>query len=141
MKHLFLAYLFVIFFVSCKSKTENNAPVVLPTASTISPGSNDTSATLNNTAGNNTAGLTLNPEHGKPGHRCDLAVGAPLNAPPTTSIAPSTVASAPTIVPAATSKAEPKAEVASGALNPKHGDPGHRCDIAVGAPLNSKPTQ
>ena len=26
-------------------------------------------------------------------------------------------------------------------LNPAHGQPGHRCDIAVGAPLNSKPTQ
>src|SRR5690554_5999803 len=25
---------------------------------------------------------------------------------------------------------------ASGALNPAHGQPGHRCDIAVGAPLD-----
>jgi len=25
------------------------------------------------------------------------------------------------------------------ALNPAHGQPGHRCDISVGAPLNSKP--
>ena len=25
-------------------------------------------------------------------------------------------------------------------LNPAHGQPGHRCDISVGAPLNSKPT-
>ena len=25
-------------------------------------------------------------------------------------------------------------------LNPAHGQPGHRCDITVGAPLNSKPT-
>jgi hypothetical protein len=24
-------------------------------------------------------------------------------------------------------------------MNPQHGQPGHRCDIAVGAPLNSKP--
>src|SRR5689334_9729646 len=24
--------------------------------------------------------------------------------------------------------------------NPKHGQPGHRCDIKVGAPLNSQPT-
>ena len=136
MKHLFLAYLFVIFFVSCKSKTENNAPVVLPTASTISSGSNDTSAKLNNTAG-----LTLNPEHGKPGHRCDLAVGAPLNAPPVTNSTQSTVASAPTIVPVATPKAEPKTEATNATLNPKHGEPGHRCDLAVGAPLNSKPTQ
>ena len=26
------------------------------------------------------------------------------------------------------------------ALNPAHGQPGHRCDISVGAPLNSTPT-
>lgn len=26
-------------------------------------------------------------------------------------------------------------------LNPPHGQPGHRCDIEVGAPLNSAPTQ
>ena len=26
------------------------------------------------------------------------------------------------------------------ALNPAHGQPGHRCDISVGAPLDSKPT-
>jgi hypothetical protein len=24
-------------------------------------------------------------------------------------------------------------------MNPPHGQPNHRCDIAVGAPLNSKP--
>ena len=28
---------------------------------------------------------------------------------------------------------------ASGAINPPHGQPGHNCDIAVGAPLNSQP--
>lgn len=27
------------------------------------------------------------------------------------------------------------------ALNPAHGQPGHRCDIKVGAPLNSAPAQ
>ena len=26
-------------------------------------------------------------------------------------------------------------------MNPPHGQPGHRCDIAIGAPLNSKPVQ
>jgi hypothetical protein len=26
------------------------------------------------------------------------------------------------------------------AMNPAHGQPGHRCDISVGAPLNSAPT-
>lgn len=31
-------------------------------------------------------------------------------------------------------------ETAQG-MNPPHGEPGHRCDIPVGAPLNSAPTQ
>lgn len=38
-------------------------------------------------------------------------------------------------VPPATAAPQP---VAAG-MNPAHGQPGHRCDIAVGAPLNSKP--
>ncbi|OYX80389.1 MAG: hypothetical protein B7Y83_18505 [Flavobacteriales bacterium 32-34-25] len=32
----------------------------------------------------------------------------------------------------------PKVVTAEG-MNPPHGEKGHRCDIAVGAPLNSKP--
>lgn len=83
----------------------------------------------------------LNPAHGQPGHRCDISVGAPLDSKPTqpaVNTAPPVVTqkSAPTIspnVPASTT-------VAPG-MNPAHGQPGHRCDIAVGAPLNSKPAQ
>jgi hypothetical protein len=41
------------------------------------------------------------------------------------------------IAPAAGGSATSK--TASGALNPAHGEPGHRCDISVGAPLNSAP--
>ena len=69
----------------------------------------------------------LNPEHGKPGHRCDIAVGAPLPA-GTNPINPAQAV----VTPAATAQV---------ALNPEHGKPGHRCDIAVGAPLNSKPVE
>lgn len=91
----------------------------------------------------------LNPEHGKPGHRCDIAVGAPLDSKPTANYQPpaTTVTTKPattspiTISPATTTPAAPAASttVAPG-MNPAHGQPGHRCDIAVGAPLNSKPT-
>ncbi|HEX5667757.1 MAG TPA: hypothetical protein VFX73_03075, partial [Chitinophagaceae bacterium] len=69
----------------------------------------------------------LNPEHGKPGHRCDIAVGAPLNSKPTAAATTTTKTAAPAVTP-----------VKPG-MNPQHGQPGHRCDIAVGAPLNSKP--
>lgn len=77
----------------------------------------------------------MNPAHGEPGHRCDIAVGAPLNSPPAAAPA---VTSAPTFntQPAVqTPVAAPPAATAPG-MNPQHGEPGHDCAIAVGAPLN-----
>lgn len=80
-----------------------------------------------------------NPAHGQPGHRCDIAVGAPLNSAATipsqpkvqqTVSSPAAVTatpSAPTAIPVST---DPNAK-----LNPAHGQPGHDCSIAVGAPL------
>lgn len=62
---------------------------------------------------NTTAKGGLNPEHGLPGHRCDLPVGAPLTVTAEQKVA---------------APAKPK-------TNPQHGMPGHRCDLAVGAPL------
>jgi len=85
------------------------------------------------------AGVTLNPEHGQPGHRCDLAVGAPLTSAagaaspvpvpnqPAPVIQP-TSSSTPVTIPATPTAAAP-------GTNPEHGQPGHRCDLAVGAPL------
>lgn len=72
----------------------------------------------------------LNPQHGQPGHRCDIAVGAPLNS----------KANIDTLSPNQQKiKAQSPINTSGAAgLNPKHGQPGHRCDIAVGAPLNSK---
>jgi hypothetical protein len=83
-------------------------------------------ATQPNAANNNVA---FNPEHGQPNHRCDIAVGAPLNSspyegkqtPPTTPIN-----SNPLINTSGSVK-----------LNPEHGMPGHDCAIAVGEPLRS----
>lgn len=144
MKQLFFAaaILILTFLVSCDSKSDNKeqiaAPSVLPASTNPTlPGTNDSMAASNQ-------GVTLNPQHGEPGHRCDIAVGAPLNAPATTSTIQPNV---PTVVPAVTTaaantdtkKVTPNSTPATAALNPKHGEPGHRCDIAVGAPLNSKP--
>lgn len=79
----------------------------------------------------------LNPAHGLPGHRCDLAVGAPLPAggPGTAPAqAPQTIQMNP--VPQQAAPANPSAAPAAGVkINPAHGMPGHRCDIQVGAPL------
>ena len=86
----------------------------------------------------------LNPAHGQPNHRCDIEVGEPLNTPPkSNSVAANTPA--PTIQPNLTTTnlapAPPAAPVEqtapgfSGKANPPHGQPGHRCDISVGAIL------
>lgn len=95
-------------------------------------------------------GVTLNPPHGQPGHRCDIAVGAPL---PNDGSAVSQVKpvgeneAMPVVsggVPQQVMQVQPQTQQnyvgAKGEkLNPPHGQPGHRCDIPVGAPLNSKP--
>lgn len=113
----------------------------------------------------------LNPAHGAPGHRCDIAVGAPLNSAPAPTSAPvqnlrpgqtfpgmlanpakpgtpnnpvvnrapaapvQQVAAAPQ--PVKKTSAAPQAGKVTAGLNPAHGQPNHRCDIPVGAPLNS----
>ncbi|WP_139377461.1 hypothetical protein [Daejeonella lutea] len=82
---------------------------------------------------------TINPAHGLPGHRCDLAVGAPL--PAAGSSVPSQ--SSPVInmtpsqmQPASQTPSPTPAPSATGVkINPAHGLPGHRCDLQVGAPL------
>jgi len=93
----------------------------------------------------------MNPAHGEPGHRCDIAVGAPLNSPPgQTPAATPTIMSAepnnsasPTIPVPAGGGVQPQVIQSTPApsgptppgMNPPHGEPGHDCSIAVGAPL------
>jgi len=93
----------------------------------------------------------MNPPHGEPGHRCDIPVGQPLNgsaAQPANSSAQNI-----NVSPNGSVQIDPNAvspgkiaidnngkqvKTAPG-MNPPHGQPGHRCDIPVGQPLNSKP--
>ena len=115
--------------------TQGSSSAIYTPVTTANPNTSVTA--LNNTA--------LNPRHGEAGHRCDIPVGAPLNSKPTvpaskfnipaTSILPTNPASKFTI-PATTILSTSPAN----GLNPKHGQPGHRCDIPVGQPLNSKPS-
>ncbi|WP_207495194.1 hypothetical protein [Aridibaculum aurantiacum] len=86
----------------------------------------------------------MNPEHGQPGHRCDIPVGAPLNSPVANTAQPQVqqvtpanqqVQVGPQITPIQPAKpALPTA--GSGRVNPAHGEPGHDCAVPVGAPLN-----
>lgn len=85
----------------------------------------------------------LNPAHGQPYHQCEIAVGAPLNGAPQLNPAPQAVVpklnSANTSIntnPVAPSPFPAKATGSKPALNPAHGQPHHRCDIEVGAPLS-----
>ncbi len=105
------------------TQTISSAPIVLPQQ--IQP------------INSNTAAAGLNPAHGQPGHRCELAVGAPLNSSPTpvkANTSQATTVSTPVTYIQSQSKT-----VTPAGMNPPHGEPGHRCDITVGQPLNSKP--
>lgn len=100
-------------------------------------------------------GKGMNPAHGQPGHRCDVAVGAPLNSAPakttTASTQSATITSAGSTPGTVTKNgatitttnnnlpatiAAP-VETAPG-MNPPHGQEGHVCSVAVGAPLPKK---
>jgi hypothetical protein len=85
----------------------------------------------NNPVPSGTTATGLNPAHGQPGHRCDIAVGAPLNSKPASANQP---ASTPAVV-SQTPALTPDTLLSKG-LNPAHGQPGHRCDVAVGQPLS-----
>lgn len=89
----------------------------------------------------------MNPPHGQPGHRCDISVGAPLNSPPgkkpqttsvsTTKVTPEMLNQASTSPPPTVSAPTTPVVTAPG-MNPPHGEEGHVCGVAVGAPLPVK---
>ena len=99
------------------------------------------------------AEVRLNPPHGQPNHRCDIAVGAPLNSPPanktleTSNNQPVTApkipnkSAGPTIENASKMSSPQTRSTTSPTtgskprFNPPHGQPWHRCEIAVGSPL------
>lgn len=106
-------------------------------------------ATANQPAAVQTASTPpeLNPPHGQPFHRCDIPVGSPLNtaAPAKPAQVVNRTGTAPTLENAARlnnpQAVNPTAPTVANAtsgkpkLNPPHGQPYHRCDIAVGSPL------
>ena len=80
----------------------------------------------------------INPAHGQPGHRCDIAVGAPLDSKPGSTTAQPNVVTTQQPAQNTVITQQPAKPTLPG-MNPPHGEPGHRCDITVGAPLDSKP--
>jgi len=109
--------------INPKQTTVNNTPVITSTA--VATPSQTTPA-------------GMNPAHGQPGHRCDLAVGAPLNSATPAKTKTTTVPQQNITVTPTTNTTSNTTATAPG-MNPPHGQPGHRCDITVGAPLNTAP--
>ena len=141
------------FTVSCKNTKATESQTKATSEATAAPAGENTAttaATAQNSAtvttstdGNRPA---LNPAHGEPYHRCDIQVGAPLDSPaPAQNAAPQAVQpqSAPNagfntnpISPSAAPSVSSTADIGpKPALNPPHGEPHHRCDLQVGAPL------
>lgn len=91
----------------------------------------------------------LNPAHGEPFHRCDIQVGAPIDSAPQQNVAPvaapqmqsnntgfNTNPISPSMsAPASTAVSAPQPTGPKPALNPAHGEPWHKCELQVGAPL------
>lgn len=133
----------VVGLLACNSKKPESAQTYAATPTGLQGIQNSAASTPVAATGQATSNAGLNPAHGAPGHRCDIAVGAPLNAAPSTPVT-STIgqqipSTPPPVAQPTTLPVENVANTSSQKLNPKHGEPGHRCDIAVGAPLSSKP--
>jgi hypothetical protein len=111
--------------LACQPAAKKSDTQFIATPNGIPAASGNTSATPTGVKPLN------NPEHGQPFHDCALPVGAPLNsAIPNRQPAETPVPPAPFEAPA---QAAPASENVK--LNPPHGEPGHDCKIAVGAPL------
>lgn len=92
----------------------------------------------------------MNPPHGQAGHRCDIAVGAPLNSKPNATATPSQPAFTKTVIPNAAQQAKSAGTATTTAgtpallnpttagTNPPHGQPGHVCGTPV-TPAASTP--
>lgn len=129
-KSLLLACIVGLFF-ACDSKKESSNAVDLTESQasaveTVESPQEDAVSQEKSTAET----VALNPEHGKPGHRCDIPVGAPLDSPPSTGQVQ------PQAVPQQSNPFMQYGGENAANVNPPHGEPGHRCDIPVGAPLS-----
>ncbi len=115
---------------------------IMPGTNTVQPTTATTiQPTITTNMQNNAAVASgINPAHGLPGHDCSKPVGAPLT---TTATNTREAVKPQPINNAMATKAVANAVTASNAkgLNPAHGQPGHDCAVAVGAPLNQAKTK
>lgn len=121
----------IIPFTEAANTQQNQTAMPTPTPQT------QTTINQNNTTTSPVAvAKGMNPAHGQPGHRCDIAVGAPLNSPAATPKSNSIVPQQNNTAAATATSPNPTAPTPTPeGMNPPHGQDKHRCDIAVGAPL------
>lgn len=126
-----------IFAAACNSNEgEGNVDMntVAPAPQTVAAPTISDSAPKVSTP--NAEPIALNPAHGLPGHRCDIAVGAPLNSAPNANSAPAPVQM--NTAPATQNAPMMQSAPSTGGkvlINPPHGQPGHDCSVEVGKPL------
>lgn len=131
-----LLFLGLVMTACSKNQDNNNNKPEQSAALATSQDNKVANATIESNATSNT--VALNPEHGQPGHRCDLQVGQPLNSAPQQAPAPVAMQDLGfNTNPNAQSVVVPNNTGQTGkpALNPPHGEPYHNCDIQVGQPL------
>lgn len=165
MKTIPLILFSVAILLSCEKKQTNTSEKnvnevsdsvkVVDSSSTVSsvekvdvnPATTDASNSVQTQVATTSAKPALNPAHGEPFHRCDISVGAPIDsAPQQNSAAPvsnppmqsnnSSFNTNPISPSMAEPASSPQAIGPKPALNPAHGEPHHRCDLQVGAPLS-----
>lgn len=155
---LFIASLLLAGMVSCNADTSDKNDILIdntsseaaapdasagqqfaPEAAATSSGTTPATVTVIPTP-QSAQNVKLNPAHGQPGHDCAVAVGAPLggNSAAVQQVAPAAPAAISTTpLPSGLGGPRPQFNANSGNLNPAHGQPGHDCAVAVGAPLPS----
>lgn len=112
------------------------APPIQPVTTTL-PQTGDTNKAVMTQQPAQTT-VALNPAHGLPGHRCDIAVGAPLNSPANANGPAPVQMQPPSQNVSPMMQSAPPANAAGVKLNPPHGQPGHDCSIEVGKPLRQQ---
>lgn len=113
------------------TNAQNSAPNIMNNSAPVAPQSNTVSV---NQPKPTAPGM--NPPHGQPNHRCDIPVGAPLNSKKTEAKTLKTTDNqTTTTAPIAAPQNNAGSTTVAAGMNPAHGQPGHRCDIPVGAPL------
>lgn len=129
--------LFGFAFISCKDELKPQESFVDYSAKTNTTATQNTVASgINNVQQVNTTTSKVNPPHGQPGHVCGNETQQQTIS---TQVQPNSNQQYTINQPVTKTITTNPIKTAKG-MNPPHGQPGHRCDIAVGAPLNSKPT-